>query len=194
MITAVDARHTRVRLLDPLTPAREPRTPITLAMAVLKADRMDVVVRDAVMLGVAAIQPLLTAHVDVPRARVERAYQTGRWARLAVASAKQSGRAVVPDVSAPTDFGSALQTMLTPVRVFLVEPSPESDPLGSHAIPIPKGPVTLFVGPEGGWADNEIAQAAAAGCLLVTLGEITLRAAATPLVALSVLRTCWRDW
>ena len=52
-------RDVRVQLLSRIEPAAEPTVPLTLAQAVLKADKMDDVVRDAVMLGVAAIQPLI---------------------------------------------------------------------------------------------------------------------------------------
>ena len=49
----------------------------------------------------------------------------------------------------------------------------------------------MLVGPEGGWADEEVGAALAAGCLPVTLGPRTLRADAAPLVALSVLQYVW---
>src|SRR4249920_2476565 len=58
-------RDVRVQLLSRVEPAAEPPVPITLAQAVLKADKMDDVVRDAVMLGVAAIQPLVTKRTEM---------------------------------------------------------------------------------------------------------------------------------
>jgi len=51
----------------------------------------------------------------------------------------------------------------------------------------------VFVGPEGGWTPAEIAMAQEAGCRLVTLGKRTLRADATPLIALGVLQYLWGD-
>ena len=45
-----------------MTPVPEARVPLTLVQAVLKGDRMDDVVRDATMMGVAAIDPIVTTH------------------------------------------------------------------------------------------------------------------------------------
>src|SRR5438477_8948794 len=92
-----------VRLLGERTPAPEPRVNVTVAMAVLKADHMDDVVRDVTMLGAAAIVPITTARVIAPnRTRSHDVVQ--RWERVAVASAKQCGRAVVPVVQPVTSF------------------------------------------------------------------------------------------
>jgi 16S rRNA (uracil1498-N3)-methyltransferase len=52
---------------------------------------------------------------------------------------------------------------------------------------------TIFVGPEGGWTDAEVAAARHAGARLVTLGRRTLRADAAPIAAISVLQYIWGD-
>src|SRR6185295_5481908 len=65
IVETIDREGVRVHVGAPSTPAPEPRIAITLAQAVLKGDKMDDVVRDAVMLGVAAIQPLVTARSEI---------------------------------------------------------------------------------------------------------------------------------
>ena len=87
-----------IRVGEPASAAAEPRVALTLAQALLKGDKFDDVVRDATMLGVARIQPLLTARCEVPRARSGDTGRVDRWHRVAVSSAKQCGRAVVPGV------------------------------------------------------------------------------------------------
>ena len=62
----------RVRLGGATQPAPEPRVAVTLAQAVLKGDKMDDIVRDSTMLGVAAIQPIITARAEVTRASLIR--------------------------------------------------------------------------------------------------------------------------
>ena len=88
--------------------ARNRASPLTLAQAVLKGDKMDDVVRDAVMMGVAAIQPIVTARSEVTRAALERGHRRERWQRVAVSSAKQCGRAVVPAVLEPVAFSTTV--------------------------------------------------------------------------------------
>ena len=82
----------------------EPRVAVTLAQAALKGDKMDDVVRDAVMMGVAAVQPFVTTRSEVTHAALVRGRRRERWERIAVASAKQCGRATVPAILEPQSF------------------------------------------------------------------------------------------
>ena len=180
----------RLVLLAPSAPAPESRVPLTLAQAVLKGDKMDDVVRDATMLGAAAIIPLVTAHAAVP-ARAARA-GVDRWTRIAIASAKQCGRAVVPVVSPPLALAEWFGADRATVRFLLVEPSAEA-PSGAaelRGMP-PPASVSLTVGPEGGWAAPEIASARAAGYRSATFGRRTLRADAVGLAALAIAGFLW---
>jgi 16S rRNA (uracil1498-N3)-methyltransferase len=183
-------RRATARLTEPSTPAPEARVAITLAVAVLKGDNMDHIVRDAVMLGVTAVQPLVTARTEIARAAIERSDRISRWHRIAVSSAKQCGRAVVPDVRPVAQLDEVLRGM--PPCVMLVEPS-----IGIAAATLRDVPafdrVTLLVGPEGGWTPQEVETAVASGTTLLTLGPRTLRAAAVPIVALTALRVHWED-
>jgi 16S rRNA (uracil1498-N3)-methyltransferase len=179
------------RILEPLTAAAEPAVRITLAQAALKGDKMDDVVRDATMMGVAAIEPLVTGHT-VAHLKAGRA--PDRWRRIAIASAKQCRRAVVPRIGE----GHALADWLTrdraSTRLILVEPSADVE---GHALSTMQGArpadATVLIGPEGGWSAAEITAALGAGYLPITLGRRTLRADATPIVALSILEYLWSD-
>ncbi len=84
-------------------PAPETRVPATLVMCVLKGDKMDDVVRDAVMLGATAIQPIVSERTEMGSAALARSRRVERWQRVAVSSVKQCGRAVVPPVREPAD-------------------------------------------------------------------------------------------
>jgi len=177
--------------------AREPRVAVTLAQAVLKGDKMDDVVRDAVMMGVAAIQPLVTTRTEVALPALQRGRRVERWHRVAVASAKQSGRATVPTILPPRLFETvpvALADMTLPgPGLMLVEPGASDEALSLADLdPAAPRETTLLIGPEGGWTSEEIALASRA-CRLITLRAPTLRADAMPLIALSALLTAWRE-
>ena len=170
----------------------EPPVRVTLALAVLKGDQMDHAVRDATMLGVTAIQPILTDHVTVP----PRAWQSGaaieRWQRVAVASAKQCGRAVVPVVTPVRPVADVFRAPAGPAVYLFAEPSTGAQvlPVADAASSRPQEAV-LIIGPEGGWSPAEIAEAQAAGAALISLGLRTLRAEAVPAIALAALWTVW---
>jgi 16S rRNA (uracil1498-N3)-methyltransferase len=170
------------------TPVPEPKVAVTLAIGVLKGDQMDAVVRDATALGVAAIVPMETAHVTVP----PRAWQSGaaveRWQRVAVAAAKQCGRAVVPAIRPVSTLADVLSagagTMWLCAEPIVAESlTANVEQRGSSAL--------VLVGPEGGWSEQEVLLALRAGAGFFNLGPRTLRAELAPIVALSSLWTRW---
>jgi 16S rRNA (uracil1498-N3)-methyltransferase len=180
----------RRALLGRIEPAAEPRVPITLVQAVLKGDGMDAVVRDATMLGVTAIAPVLSSHVAVKHRAVESGKAVERWRRIALASAKQCRRATLPVIEAAQPFAGWCAASREDLRLLLVEPSAGGEPRSLHDwldAPAPSG-VAVIVGPEGGWDAAEIEMAIGSGCVPVTLGSLTLRADAAPLAALAVCR------
>lgn len=180
----------RVRLGSPCASAPEPRVAVTLAQAVLKGDKMDAVVRDAVMIGVAAIQPIVSARAESSTAVLARGRRRERWERIAVSSAKQCGRAVVPPILEP----QRLEDVAFPSPLFvLVEPGAASgSSLGESDVPA-AAQASVLIGPEGGWTSDELQHAAAIG-RLITLGGRTLRADAMALVALAALFARWREY
>jgi 16S rRNA (uracil1498-N3)-methyltransferase len=184
-------------LLDASVAAAEPTVRLTLAQAVLKGNKMDDVVRDATMMGVAAIEPLVTAHTV---AHMKPGGAPERWRRIAIASAKQSRRAVLPAIGVGMTFDEWLASDAAEMKVILVEPSAERPDTkrAEHArhpdlhATVPRS-ASLLVGPEGGWSVDEITRAIGAGCRPLTLGRRTLRADAVPVVAISVLQYLWGD-
>jgi 16S rRNA (uracil1498-N3)-methyltransferase len=178
--------------------AREAGVAVTLAQAVLKADKMDDIVRDAVMMGAAAIQPFVCARTEIALAALERGGRQARWQRIAVASAKQCGRAVVPSVFPPREFAQvtaalADQTLPGP-GLMLVEPSAAAEVVSFSDLDVQRPrETTVLVGPEGGWDPSELQQAGAT-CRLVTLGSRTLRADAVPVVAMAALFAMWKEF
>jgi 16S rRNA (uracil1498-N3)-methyltransferase len=196
-VVASERRDVRVQLIARAEAAAEPSVALTLAQAVIKGDKMDDIVRDAVMLGVVAVQPLVTARTESTVAQLTTGNRVERWRRVALASVKQSRRAVLPDIRRPLTLESFLQDPPAALTLMLVEPGAgqagqlermsalQGEPIPSDA--------TLFVGPEGGWAEGELALARSHGVRMVTMGQRTLRADATPVAAISVLQFLFGD-
>jgi 16S rRNA (uracil1498-N3)-methyltransferase len=180
-------------------PVAEAHIAITLAQAVLKGDKMDDAIRDGVMIGATAIQPIVSARTEVTLAALERGQRRERWGRVAVSSVKQCGRAVVPAILAPMTLDDLLdalgQLTLPQPAIMLVEPSAAADGVQSLADldPAPPREATLIIGPEGGWTPQEVERAAAV-CRLVKLGGRTLRADAMAVVAMAALFTRWGEY
>jgi 16S rRNA (uracil1498-N3)-methyltransferase len=174
-----------------------PESPLdlTLAIALLKGEKFDLVVQKTTELGVTRIVPLITSRADV-RLRDEKdaSKRQVRWQRIALEAAKQSGRARVPDVAQPVAF----RTLMTATenqgvkRVMFSErdggPLAEAIKTGAEAQPI-----VALVGSEGGWTDEEIALARAAGWEIVTLGGRILRAETAAIAVVALLQNLLGD-
>jgi len=187
-------RDVRVQVVERREPAPELPVAVTLVQAVLKADKMDDVVRDAAMLGVAAIQPIVTARTETTVGALVRQQRADRWMRIALASVKQCGRAVLPDVRTPLSFDSWLDEPRAAGALMLVEPSaaggstPGFDVLERE--PVPQD-AEVLIGPEGGWTEAECALARERGIRQITLGGRTLRADRAAVAALAILGFLW---
>jgi 16S rRNA (uracil1498-N3)-methyltransferase len=196
VVDTASSRGVRLRIGEAREPAPERRTPVTLIQAVLKGDKMDEVVRDATTLGVAAIQPMVSARCATSIAALERGRRRDRWTRVAVSAAKQCGRAVVPAVLQARSIGDVLGALTAteqePALMF-VEPGAGA---GQRLHDVPSSHprrAAILIGPEGGWHPDEIA-AACQRCRMVTLQGPTLRADAVAVVALTALLARWGEF
>jgi 16S rRNA (uracil1498-N3)-methyltransferase len=195
----VHGTHVTIERVETRQPSPEPGIRVTLAIGLLKGDQMDTVVRDATALGVAVIAPFVSAHTVVPEeARQARAVE--RWCRVAIAAAKQCGRAVVPSIRPVARFADRLAECGDGVVIACVEPSQGDAGLelrvsGAAAPDIASlvrpSAAHVFIGPEGGWGEDELRQFETRNASRVSLGPRTLRAETAPVVVLSALWTVW---
>ena len=195
-IVEVAVRETvTLRLVEQRPVPASPAVQIVVVQAVLKGDSMDDAIRDATMMGAEAIEPLLTAHTDVKPSFATRDTTVDRWRRVALASAKQSRRATLPQVHAPRRFEEWIARPSAEMVLMFVEPSAACNARAlntvlDHMVP---ARAAVMLGPEGGWAPAEIAAALAAGCHPVRLGGLTLRAESMPLASLAALFAVCED-
>ena len=193
-----DPHRPVLRLGAPVAAVPEPLVRITLGVTVLKGSKLDTVVRDATALGVTEIMPLLTRRTESGGRQRAGGRLVDRWRAVALAAAKQCGRAVVPAVHSPATFREFLDAAQPcPIRLLLVEPGAatadaqvRTNVLRSDTRP---AGAALAIGPEGGWTGDEIHAAETAGFGRLTLGRRTLRAETAPVAALAVLRFAWHD-
>lgn len=192
LVSALDRHGVTLDLQQAVTPVAEPPVRVTLAVGVLKGDQMDTVVRDATVMGAAVVIPLATEHVVVPARAWREDGAHGRWHRVAVAAAKQCGRAVVPEIATVMSLTEVVRAAAPGPVLACIEPAAAASMAASGwAHLAPPTSALLLVGPEGGWSAAEIASLASAGAHAVSLGPRTLRAEATPAVALTMIWSAW---
>ncbi|HMU30447.1 MAG TPA: RsmE family RNA methyltransferase [Nitrospira sp.] len=162
---------------------------VILAQVILKGDHMDWVVQKASELGVKAVLPLISRH-GVVRPQPERvAAQVARWQRIATEAAQQSEQWQPPQVLEPLEVRRFFSGHQATTALLLAE---RQNAVGLANVPLPALPtdtITVIVGPEGGWAEEELSQAMDGQCLAVSLGEHILRADTAAVTALSIVQS-----
>ena len=151
---------------------------VTLYQAVPKGRHMDLVVEKATELGVGRIVPLATERGVVKLSRGDGKVE--RWRRVALAAARQSLRLRVPEVGESVPFAEAARE--AGEGGVLLHAGPDLPPMEDV---VGEGPVGLFVGPEGGWGDGELALAGDAGLRPASLGPFRLRSETAGVVAVA---------
>lgn len=181
-----------LKIITEISPAR-PESPLrlTLAVALLKGEKFDLVVQKATELGVIKVVPLKTTNADIRlRDQSDAAKRVTRWRRIALEAAKQSGRALVPEVTSPIDFTSLIGTTSAAGKgLMFSERDGQSLLQVKEKLPSNPSALTALVGSEGGWTNEELAVARDLGWPIVTLGGRTLRAE-TAAIAVTTLLQC----
>jgi 16S rRNA (uracil1498-N3)-methyltransferase len=147
----------------------ENRIKITLYQSLLKnPNRFEFAIEKSVELGVFFIQPVITEHViNKERNKVE------RWNSISLSAMKQSGRTYLPKVNAPLSFVEAIKHCKDELKLIAHEKdhgSSISDCRNKNA-----NSIALFIGPEGGFSDDEVELAEENGFNTITLGKRKFR-------------------
>lgn len=170
---------------------RESPLQVTLAQAISSGDRMDFTLQKAVELGVSAIYPL-AAERSVVKLSGERAdKRREHWQNVVTSACEQCGRAIVPEVFAPSPLLNWLGAMPEFALKIMLSPIAEHT---LHDLPEPTGNICLLIGCEGGFSELEIKAAESLGYTPVRLGTRVLRTESAALAALSAMQTLWGDF
>lgn len=161
---------------------------VVLAQALVKGEKMELIVQKATELGASRIVPFASERA-VPRLDAQRgAERAGRWRRIAQEAARQCGRADVPRVDEPIGWDGLLSLALEDAerRPLLLDPEEREVRLGAAARSVSS--LLLVVGPEGGFSSEEIRRAVENGFSPVALGPLVLRTETAGLAALAVVQ------
>lgn len=154
-----------------------------------KSDKMEWIIQKAVELGVYEIIPMASKRAVVKLDEKKVKSKVARWQGISEAAAKQSKRAVIPKVTLPMSFREALAyCMDMDVKLIPYELANNMEQTRKAISSIEKEQsVAVFIGPEGGFAEEEIREAKEAGMLPVTLGKRILRTETAGMCVLAFL-------
>ena len=158
------------------------RFSLTIAAAIPKGERADWMVEKLSELGVGTFIPLAAARsVVLPRGRNKQE----RWERIALESAKQSRRSGTMRIAPLTPLAAALAAMAG--AGWVLSTADDAQPIAQLARS-PLSSVTAFIGPEGGWTDDELAAFSRAGVTPVRLTDTILRVETAAIAAAATVQ------
>ena len=163
---------------------------VLLFQGLPKADKMDLIVQKAVELGAAEIIPVSMERCVVKLDAGKAAKKTARWQTIAESAASQSRRSIIPRVLAPMSRKEAVEYAKeqTEVRVIPYELQEDDGSVKQYLESLKEGQsVSIFIGPEGGFAPGEVELAKEAGIRPISLGRRILRTETAGLAILSWL-------
>jgi len=158
--------------------------------APLKAARLDYMVQKAVEMGVSRLQPVLTRHGQVARV------SASRMRANAIEAAEQCGILSLPEIFQPVALARLLAEH-DPARwlVFCDEEAAVANPVAALSAVPPRSPLSVLVGPEGGFADDErAALVKLPNVVRLALGPRVLRADTAAVAALALVQAVLGDW
>ena len=183
-IETIEKKETVLKITEEITPSSpESSLNLTLAIALLKGEKFDLVIQKAVELGVSKIIPLITKRTDVKLKDADKKIE--RWQRIILESSKQCGRAKLMEITQPINFADFIKSS-EGTKILFAERSGKNfeNLLFSEKM-------VGIVGSEGGWEDSELDLARENGVQIVTLGGRILRAETAAIAAVAGFNAKW---
>lgn len=189
-VAKADKRFVTLEIQQTLTDAVDSPLQLTLAQALVKGDKFDLIVQKATELGVTRIVPLITEHSDIRKAEERAEQKLTRWRRIALEAVKQCGRRILPELNEPQGFSDFCATDQSELRWLLAERGGQTLPRTFQAVTS----LTVAVGPEGGWSANELTLAQHHQFTLIQVGPRVLRTETAAIVAMTLAQAVCGDW
>lgn len=181
-IETIEKRESRLKISEKVTSqSPESELNLTLAIALLKGEKFDLVVQKAVELGVKKIVPVITKRTIEKSVRIE------RLRKIALDATKQCGRAKLLQIAETVDFITLLESNENQFVMF-------SERNGTNFSSFkPSKNITSIIGPRGGWEDSELELASQKNASIITFGGRILRAETAAIALTAILQHNFGD-
>jgi 16S rRNA (uracil1498-N3)-methyltransferase len=189
------ADRVELQVIKKLLETKESPIQIAVAQALLKEKKMDRLLRHLCELGLTQWIPF-TSERSIPRpGEKQMPGRVARWNKILKESLKQCRRARLPEIHKTLAFEEVLEygRNFDLMVVFYENESASLNSVISRTAPLDPQKILMIMGPEGGFSDQEIAKAAAAGCRVAGLGPRILRAETATIAAITLIQSLFGD-
>ena len=184
----VSKRESFASITSQISKKSESPRPVTLIQGISRGDRMDYTLQKAVELGVTKIVPVITARCNGQFSGQRADKKRAHWEGVIISACEQSGRNMMPSLADIQDYEQMLAHYNQGTRLIL-DPTAE---LGFNNLE-QQTEVSLLIGPEGGFSDEEVQQANSSGFQSLRFGPRILRTETAAISAVAVIQTLWGD-
>lgn len=188
-ISSFDGGVVVADIVDVIKNAAELPVKIVLFQGLPKLDKLEFIIQKAVELGVSEIVPVITKRTIVKVDSKKEEKKLARYQAIATSAAKQSGRGVIPSVTNFMSYKQAIEYAADLDMVIVPYEEAKGISYSKEVISSIKGKKSLgvFIGPEGGFAKDEVDMACDNGAVAITLGHRILRTETAGLTTLSII-------
>ena len=190
-LTEINKRDSAVTLNSFNTVSRESLLDCSLILSTIKADKMDFAIQKAVELGVTHIQPMIS-HRSVIKIKADRLQKKMQhWMAIIISACEQSGRTKIPTLAEPLSLDACLKKHTADFCIGMLPTS--STKFSNLSLDNSDQKVALFIGPEGGFTEEEEAIMENHEINTVNFGQRILRAETAVVAGLTACQQQWGD-
>ena len=188
-ISSIEKEEVRAVIEDINGESGELPVEITLFQGLPKGDKMELIIQKAVELGAARIVPVASKRAVVKLDAKKAVKKVQSWNEIAKSAAKQSKRRAIPEVTQVMSFPEAVEYGKTMDMLLIPYEDARGVAYSKEIIASVKGKKSLgiYIGPEGGFQEEEVALAQSAGAYSITLGHRILRTETAGMAVLSII-------
>ena len=165
---------------------------INLFQSISSNEKMDMVIQKATELGVSSIQPIFTSRSTIKLSLDRTKKRVIHWKQVSISACEQSGRSKIPTIKSPIEFDQISEGIKTNSLNLLLHPDnlEESSNLPNEY----SGDINIFIGPEGGFSQDEVLFLKKQNCINIQLGPRILRTETAPLAIIAILQYKYGDF
>ena len=165
---------------------------INLFQSISSNEKMDMVIQKATELGVNSIQPIFTSRSTIKLSLDRTKKRLIHWKQVSISACEQSGRSKIPTIKSPIEFDQISEGIKTNSLNLLLHPDDleESSNLPNEY----SGDINIFIGPEGGFSQDEVLLLKKQNCINIKLGPRILRTETAPLAIIAILQYKYGDF
>ena len=165
---------------------------INLFQSISSNEKMDMVIQKATELGLSSIQPIFTSRSTIKLSMDRTKKRLIHWKQVSISACEQSGRSKIPTIRSPIGFDQISEGIKTNSLNLLLHPDnlEESSNLPNEY----SGDINVFIGPEGGFSQDEVLLLKKQNCINIQLGPRILRTETAPLAIIAILQYKYGDF